>query len=94
MSRTVQKTITSNPYDDNGELEVEYTVTFHGDDLRGDMPQLLVTTNQLTNQTQALHAIQIATSTTTEGNQPSGLFDTHFDAHILALSPPPRALPP
>ena len=68
------KTATSALYDDNGEITIVYTVTFHGDDLRGNVPQLVVKTNLMVNSTQALHAIDIATSTTTEGNEPSGSF--------------------
>ena len=40
--KSVTKTATSALYDDNGEITIVYTVTFHGDDLRGNVPQLVV----------------------------------------------------
>ena len=62
------------PLYDNGEVTIEYDIAFHGDDLRGNVPQLVLATNALTNSSQQLHHVSIGMSTTTEGNEPDGSF--------------------
>jgi hypothetical protein len=71
-----------------GVLLLKFNVTFEGDGVRGDLAQMVVATNQLTNTSQGVYVTDLAVTTLVGGNQPAGSFylTYHCESRTVPVS--------